>query len=230
MRMAIVEDEPIVRSMLWIICAAQLGHEVAGEAESGRQAVDVVLAQRPDLVLLDLALPDITGLEVVERVRRERPEQRWLVITAHVNDVTIYRAEQAGVRGFLWKCDARPERLREAIDAVGAGRTWYCPVSRAVRDARLADPGAFSKILSPREQWMLALIGRGLSDAEIAAEHGLSPATAQKHRSNLLRKLGVAGSAKLTAYAIEHGFARFGPVRPGPWLGPTAAPSSRRFG
>ena len=70
---------------------------------------------------------------------------------------------------------------------------------------------------------MLALIGRGLSDAEIAAEHGLSQATAQKHRSNLLRKLGVAGSAKLTAYAIEHGFARIGPVRPGPRLSPTAA-------
>ena len=70
---------------------------------------------------------------------------------------------------------------------------------------------------------MLALIGRGLSDAEIAAEHGLSPATAQKHRTNLLRKLGVAGSAKLTAYAIEHGFAPFGRVRPGPWLGPTTS-------
>jgi hypothetical protein len=67
---------------------------------------------------------------------------------------------------------------------------------------------------------MLALIGRGLSDAEIAAEHGLYPAKAQKHRSNLLRKLGVEGSAKLTAYAFEHGFPRFGPVRPGPWLGP----------
>jgi hypothetical protein len=70
---------------------------------------------------------------------------------------------------------------------------------------------------------MLALIGRGLSDAELAAEHGLSPATAQKHRSNLLRKLGVVGSAKVTADAIELGFARFGPIRPGPWLGPTAA-------
>lgn len=194
------------REVLRKICEVDLPHKVIGEAGDGRQAVDVVSQLKPDLVLLDLHLPTLDGFGVIEEIRKNLPEVAVLVLSSHCDDYTIFRAERAGIQGFVDKNTNTITALKEAIAAVAAGKPSFSEAFKRLRARRHSDPQAFDKVLGNREREILSLVGQSLRDSEISARLGISEQTVEKHRLNIIRKLGVGNTTELVRYAREHGF------------------------
>jgi DNA-binding NarL/FixJ family response regulator len=205
-KIAIVEDHRMFREVLRKVCAEELGYAVVGEADDGGRAVSLVTQTRPDIVLMDLSLPTLDGFGVVEAIRAEHPAVRVLVLSSHCDEFTVFRAERARVQWFVDKNTNSVAAVRAALEAVAAGRVWYSESFLAAKAARHRDPQSFDKLLSTREQAVLALIGVPLEDREIARQLGIAAETVEKHRFNILRKLGLGGAKELVRYAREHGF------------------------
>jgi DNA-binding NarL/FixJ family response regulator len=199
------------RDVIRKICTTQFGHSVVGETDSGVTAVELILSVQPDVVILDLSLPDMDGFNVVDRVLKVLPSLRILVVSSHCDDYTLFRVEKSGVHGFIDKNSNTVDTLQEALTAVAAGRVYFSAAFQAAKLARRNDPRSFTKVLSEWERAILSLIGQGLSDDEIGERLNLSPRTVQTHRSHLLRKLDLKGTPKLIAFAIEHGFTQVTP-------------------
>jgi DNA-binding NarL/FixJ family response regulator len=208
MKIVLVEDQAIVRDAIRTECVRDFGHEVVGEADSGTGAVDLIVRLRPDAVILDLGLPGMDGFAVAALVRHALPQVRILVLSGLIDDHAIFRIEKAGVHGFVDKNASTLASLKEALAALADGKTWFSPAYQAARAARQKNPRSIEKLLSETERHILSLIGQGLTDEEIGQRLAISSTTAQTHRSNILQKLNVNGTAKLVAYAIRHGFAR----------------------
>jgi len=205
-RIVIVEDHLMFREVLRKVCGEELGHEVVAEAADGRQAVEVVAASRPELVLLDLHLPGLGGFEVVEEIRKSLPRLRVLVLSSHCDEYTVFEAERVHVNGFVDKNTNTVATLKQAIEAVAAGRIWFSETFLRVKAARHRDPRSFDKLLTDRERSVLTLLGEPLADHEVAQQLGIAPETVEKHRFNILRKLDLATTTELVRYAREHGF------------------------
>ena len=201
------------REVLRKVCAQELRHEVVGEAGDGRSAVLLVLEMKPDLVLLDLHLPNLDGFAVVDALQLAMPRVRILVLSSHCDDYSVFRAEKARVHGFVDKNTNTVAVLKEAITAVGEGGRFFSATFRRIKAARHRDTHSFDKLLTDRERTVLALIGEPLNDPEIAARLGLSEETVEKHRSNIRHKLDLHGAAELVRYAQDHGFTLSGPRR-----------------
>lgn len=208
MKLVIIEDQAIVREAIKTECVRNFGHEVVGEADSGTAAVDLIVRLRPDAVILDLGLPGMDGFAVAALVRRALPEVRILVLSGLIDDNAVLRIEKTGVHGFVDKNASTLASLKEALVALANGKTWFSPAYQAARTARHRNPRAIEKLLSETERHILSLIGQGMTDEEIGHRLGISSTTAQTHRSNILHKLNISGTAKLVAYAIRHGFTR----------------------
>ena len=193
------------REVLRKVCAEELRHEIAGEAGDGRTAVGLALTTSPDLVLLDLHLPNLDGFGVVEALRKIAPEIRILVLSSHCDEYTVWRAERARVLGFVDKNTNTVATLKDAIAAVSAGRTYFSDTFKRVKAARIKDAQSFDKVLTNRELDVLALVGVPLNDDEIAHQLKLSAGTVAKHRFNALRKLELRSSSELVRYARDHG-------------------------
>ena len=194
------------REVLRKVCAQELRHRVVGEAKDGQEAVPMILAADPDLVLLDLHLPGLDGFDVVAALRAARPAIRILVLSSHCDDYTVYRAEKAHLQGFVDKNTNTVAVLKKAITTVGEGRTYFSPEFLRRKEQRQKDPMSFDKLLTDRERSVLALLGRPLHNSEAAIRLGVAEETVEKHRFNIMRKLGLQGSAELVRYAQEHGF------------------------
>ncbi len=208
MKIAIVEDERLFREVLRKACATDLGHEVAGEAGTGREALLVVPAATPDLVILDINLPDMDGLDVLRQLRRRRALLKVLLISSYFDEYTLYRIERAAVQGFIDKSTNTVAELGLAISAIEGGSTYFPSLFKEARRAHSRDPLAFDKVLTDREQTVLGLVGEPLSDAEIAAHLNLSPDTVEKHRFNIMRKLGLRSRAESARFARRCGLTR----------------------
>lgn len=206
------------REVLRKICEHDLRLPVVGEAPDGRKAVEVVAATKPDLVLLDLHLPHLDGFEVLAQIRKAVPEVAVLVLSSHCDDYTVFRAEQAGVQGFVDKNTNSIEGLKAAIASVSQGKPTFSEAFRRIRAERKADPNAFDKVLGNRERTVLALVGQSLKDSEIATRLGISEQTVSTHRLNIIHKLGLANTTELVRYAREHGFTLEAPKRDGAML------------
>lgn len=198
-RLLVVDDHHVVRSGL----AASLGLEddlqVVGEAESGAAVPALARKHRPDVILMDLRMPGGNGIEATAALRAEMPEARVLMFTTFDGDEEIYRAMQAGARGYLLKSAPRAELLA-AIRAVAAGER-YLPAALAQRLAgRIGTPD-----VSERELEVLRLIARGKANKEIAAALGIGDETVKRHVSNLFVKMGVADRAQATSEGIRRG-------------------------
>lgn len=193
------------REVLRKVCAEELRHEIVGEAGDGRTAVGLALTTSPDLVLLDLHLPNLDGFGVVEALRKIAPEIRILVLSSHCDEYTVWRAERARVLGFVDKNTNTVATLKDAIAAVSAGRTYFSDTFKRVKAARIKDAQSFDKVLTNRELDVLALIGVPLNDDEIAHQLKLSAGTVAKHRFNALRKLELRSLSELVRYARDHG-------------------------
>jgi len=216
MRIVIVEDLLMFREAIAKACEREFGYTVLAEADSGAQAIEAVVSVQPDVLILDLSLPDMDGFAVIDRIRASACPPKILVLSAYSDDYTVFRVEKANVHGFVDKRQNAIAVLREALQAIAAGGTYFSPTYENARRARHADPDSFDKILSESEQRILCLIGEGLADEEIGQKLRISPRTVQTHRHNILRKLRISGTPKLIAFAMRHGFTtRNPPLNPG---------------
>ncbi len=212
-RIIIVEDHLIFRDILRKVCAVELRHDVVAEAADGATAVELIRRLRPDLALLDLQLPALGGFEVIAAAAASSPATKFVILSSHCDAFTVHRAEEAGVHGFVDKNTSSVEAVKRALGEVGRGSTWFSPAFLAIRTALRRDPDAFDKLLTKRECEVLCRAGIPLSDEAIGAELGISRETVEKHRSNIMRKLGVATNLELVRYAQSNGFTLG--VRPG---------------
>jgi DNA-binding NarL/FixJ family response regulator len=217
-RIVIIEDHLMFREVLRRICEVELRLLVVGEADDGKRAVEVVNTAKPDMVLLDLHLPNLDGFGVIEEIRRSLPEVLILVLSSHCDDYTVFRVERANIQGFVDKNTNSVAGLKQAISAVAAGRSSFSEAYRRVRAKRHSDPHAFDKLLGNRERTVLALVAQSLRDSEIAERLAISEQTVSTHRLNIIRKLGLSNTTELVRYARDHGFTLSAPPGDGAML------------
>ncbi|NJC70046.1 response regulator transcription factor [Planosporangium thailandense] len=215
-RVVLVDDEAMVRVGLRMVLTAEPDIEVVGEAPDGASAVDVVASTRPDVVLMDIRMPHVDGIEGARRVLAGHPDVRVVVLTTFDEDDYVEAALRAGVSGFLLKVSP-PEQLIEAVRTVATGGGLLDPsVTLRVIESFAAAPSvrtpraAVLDTLTERERDVLRLVARGLSNAEIAGQLYLGEATVKTHVSSVLAKLGVRDRVQAVVAAYETGL-----VRPG---------------
>lgn len=202
----LIEDQDLFRLVQSRVCR-EIGLCVVGETRNGVDAIAIVQRLKPDLVLVDLQLDGCSGFTVIENISRWMSSTRILIMSAHCDDMTVYRIESMHVGGFLHKsCDLN--ELKRAIKMLSDGRTYYSNVYYQIRAQRVGDAASFDKILSAREQEILSFIGLSYTDEEIALRLGISASTVKTHRKHLLAKLGYKTTSKLIAYARFHGFTK----------------------
>jgi len=214
-RVAIADDHAVVRQGLRTFLELQDGMDVVGEAADGEEAVALVERTAPDVVLLDLVMPRVDGLEAIRRIRECAPATRVLVLTSFADDRTVLPAVRAGAAGYLLK-DVQPPELAEAIRTVHAGEALLAPTvatmlveQLAAEDGAATGPGGAPSNapshLTPRELEVLAEIARGRANKAIAFDLGVSERTVKTHVSNILGKLGFSDRTQAAVYAVEHG-------------------------
>ena len=201
-RIAVVDDHPVVRHGLRRIIESQPDMEVVAEAENGLQAVRVILAERPDVTLMDLRMPGAEAPEAIAAVHAVDPDARIIVLTTFDGDEDVHRAVQAGARGYLLK-DTFPEGMLEAIRHVHAGRALFGPEL----SARLAER-ADQEPLSERELAVLALVAHGLTNREIQVSLSLPEGTLKNHLRHIFDKLGVTNRTEAAHVAVQRGVIR----------------------
>jgi DNA-binding NarL/FixJ family response regulator len=202
-RVLVVDDHPVVRHGLIAILRYEPGIEVVGDAADGAEAVRLILERRPDVVLLDLRLPQLSGIEVMRQVRAQAPQVRFLVLTTYDTDEYIAPALAAGAQGYLLK-DALPEELSRAVRALAQGGAALEPAVAARLLERMSEAER-DEDLSARELEVLRLLVAGSSNKAIASQLGLSENTVKSHISHIFGKLGVQSRAEAVAAALQRG-------------------------
>jgi DNA-binding NarL/FixJ family response regulator len=209
-RVVIADDQALVRTGFRMILTSG-GIEVVGEAADGAEAVAVVRRQRPDVVLMDIRMPTMDGLEATRRIIAQAPDCRVLMLTTFDLDRYVYSALAAGASGFLLK-DVTPEHLVAAVRLVDTGDALLAPsITRRLVERFAGQPAAAPAVhrdlavLTPREREVLTLMGRGRSNAEIAAELTLSEATVKTHVARIFAKLSLRDRAQAVVLAYETG-------------------------
>jgi DNA-binding NarL/FixJ family response regulator len=198
-RVLVVDDHPLVRRGIEHILASETDIEMAGEANDGKEGVERFLECRPDVVLMDLRMPKVDGIEAARLLRQLDPDVRIIALTSYDGDQDIYRALEAGIRGYILKEMAHAE-VGNAIRAVHSGRRLV-PAEVAERLSK-----HFPKVaLTPREVEVLGHVARGMSNKEIAFSLSTATGTIKMHLQNILRKLGTSDRTQAVTIAIERG-------------------------
>jgi DNA-binding NarL/FixJ family response regulator len=209
-RVVIADDQRVVREGLTMLIGLIDDVEIVGTAADGAEAVRLAAALQPDVVLMDLRMPELDGAEATRRIRTSRPETQVLVLTTYADDASLFPALRAGARGYLTK-DASAEEIEQAIRALDAGRTHLDPaIQQRLISAVVETPAALGGIpddLTAREIEVLKLIAAGLSNAEIAAALVVSGATVKTHVNHIFQKIDVRDRAQAVRYAYLHGIA-----------------------
>jgi len=207
----LAEDHTIVREGLRKMLEMEDDFEVVGEAENGRQAVALVKKLRPAVVVMDIAMPLLNGLEATREILEVFPSTRILILTAHSDDAYVKNATESGAVGFLLK-QASAHVLSEGIREVNKGHTFFGPfIAKLLPERkrksldRAGQPKPREARLTSREMEVLQLIAEGKANKEMAAELGISATTIEKHRAKIMNKLNIHGPAGLTRYAISAG-------------------------
>jgi DNA-binding NarL/FixJ family response regulator len=203
-RIVIADDHEIVRSGLRAIIETRPEWIVSGEATNGQQAVALTLETRSDVVIVDYSMPLMSGLEVSRRLKVLQPSTEVLILTMHENEELLTEAILAGVRGFLFKTDAR-KHLIFAIEALLEGRPYFTSVlmEKLLHDYQSNKQNRLDTLLTPREQSVVQLIAEGHTNRSISTVLKLSVKTVETHRASAMRKLGVSSTAELVRYAIR---------------------------
>ncbi|GLP64873.1 DNA-binding response regulator [Streptomyces sp. TUS-ST3] len=213
LRVVVADDQALVRTGFRMIIDARDDLEVVGEASDGREAVRLTREERPDVVLMDVRMPVLDGIEATRRIVADGSAARVLVLTTWDLDAHVVAALRAGASGFLLK-DIRPAELVDAIRLTARGDALLAPsvtrrvLDRFLRTAPDLEPPPGLESLSGREREVLTLIGQALSNAEIAARLGLSEATVKNHLTAVLRKLGLRDRVQAVVAAYDHGLVR----------------------
>jgi two-component system, NarL family, response regulator NreC len=209
-RILIADDHGIVRTGLKLLLDRIPEMEVAGEAADGREAVRLAAELRPDIVIMDIAMPRLNGLQAAAQVIHENPRTGVIFLSMHTDESYIVKALDAGARGYLLK-DNADEDIERAIRAVASGKPFFSP---AIAQAMLEDDVRLMRkrgvqdsydLLTEREREILQLLGEGKSNKETAAVLNLSPYTVETHRTNLMQKLGLHNTAEIVLYAVRKG-------------------------
>jgi DNA-binding NarL/FixJ family response regulator len=209
LRILIADDHPLFRKGMRTLLAAAQDTEIAGEATTGQEAIELADSLQPDVILMDLQMPGINGIEATRQILHSSPHIRILVVTLFEDDSSVFTALRAGARGYILK-DAKEEEIVRAIRAVGSGEAIFSPViaTRLIDFFATQRPGVSKEIfptLTDREREILFLIARGFTNTDIAKQLGLSVKTINNYVSNIFSKLQVADRAQAIIRARDAG-------------------------
>ena len=208
-RVLIADDHEVVRQGILSLVKMLNQFEVCGEATDGRDAVQKAKELRPDIVIIDIGMPQLNGLDATRQIMRERPSTKVLVLTMHDSEQVVREVLEAGARGYLLKSDAGRD-LVSALEALQLNKTFFTTkisemVLASFLNSRTMEPTPSNALgLTSREREVIQLVAEGKSTKEVAVTLGLSVKTADTHRSNLMRKLGVHSVSELVLYAIRN--------------------------
>jgi DNA-binding NarL/FixJ family response regulator len=209
LRILVADDHEVARQGIRALLESHAGWEVCAEAKDGREAVEGANKYKPDVLLLDIGMPNLNGLDAARQILSITPDARILILTIHDSEQVVREVLAAGARGFLLKSDAGRD-LMAAVEALEHRRTFFTPkVAQMMLDGYLrpheeTDPSG-QCVLTPREREVIQLVAEGRTTKEIATALSLSVKTAETHRTNLMRKLDLHSVADLTLYAVRNG-------------------------
>lgn len=209
LRIMVADDHEVVRRGLRSLLEAQPGWQVCAEASDGREVLQKALELKPDIIVLDVAMPNLNGLETTRQVLKTNPKTRVLILTLHDSDQLIREVLSAGASGFLLKTDAARD-LVSAVDALRQNKTYFTSrvASMVLNGFLKGGTGAIMSEsispLTPREREITQLLAEGKSTKEVATILGLSVKTAETHRSNIMRKLELHSVSELVLYAVRN--------------------------
>jgi DNA-binding NarL/FixJ family response regulator len=204
----VADDHSIVREGIRALIEGENDIKVCAEASDGREVIEQVEKHQPNIVILDITMPRLSGLETLEHIRSKHPGVKTILLSMHADPPMIQNAISLGVDGYVLK-NSRSSEILAAIRAVVRGGSYFSPtvareIVAQVRDPRPAGDQPFS-ILSGREREVLHLIAEGFAAKEVAAQLNISTKTVEAHRTSLMRKLGVRKATELVRYAVRHG-------------------------
>jgi DNA-binding NarL/FixJ family response regulator len=209
LRILIADDHEVARKGIRSLLESHAGWEVCGEARDGREAVECATRLKPDVLLLDVGMPNLNGLDATRQILALNPDARILILTVHDSEQVVREVLAAGARGFLLKSDAGRD-LVAAVEALQHRRTFFTSsVAQMMLEGYLrpndeADASG-QRVLTPREREVIQLVAEGKTTKEVATALRLSVKTAETHRTNLMRKLDLHSVAALTLYAVRNG-------------------------
>jgi DNA-binding NarL/FixJ family response regulator len=206
LRVLIADDHGIVRSGLRLLLERQPDIEVIAEAADGAEARDLAARERPDLAILDVRMPKLTGLQVTREIKRQTPETAVLILSMHDDERYLFEALKAGASGYVLKTQADTD-LMEAIRAVQRGEPFLTPAAQQalIKDVLERGREASEEELTPREEEIVKLVAEAHTTRQIAEILHLSEKTVENHRGNAMRKLGMRDRVELVRYAIRRG-------------------------
>jgi two-component system, NarL family, response regulator NreC len=209
-RILLADDHQLMRSGIRLMLERESDLSVVGEASDGREAVALAKSMRPDVVVMDIGMANLNGIEAAQQVTQNRPEVAIVMLSMHSDESYVLRALKAGARGYLLKDSAEADLIK-AVHAVAAGKSFFSPaVSKVLLDdyvRKLKRSGADDAydLLTPREREVLQLVAEGKSNKDIANLLNLSVYTVESHRSNFMEKLNLRGLPELILYAVRKG-------------------------
>jgi DNA-binding NarL/FixJ family response regulator len=209
-RVLIADDHPLIRSGLRALLGREKEFEVVGEAADGYQALELVEQLKPDVVMLDISMPRLNGIDVAKKISETTPSTRVIIVSIHSDEGYVLRALKAGAKGYLLKASPEGDILN-AVRAVAAGQAYLSPemsrllVEEYVREMRCRGVEDSYDLLSIREKEILQLLASGTSNRQIADMIHVSVATVETHRTNIFQKLGIHSLPELILYAVRKG-------------------------
>ncbi len=209
-RVLVADDHTIIRSGIRLLLERETGFEVVAEASDGRQAVELADKERPDVVMLDIGMPNLNGIEATKQITARLPQTKVIVLSMHSDEAYVLKALRAGARGYLLK-DSAESDIMNAIRAVQQGKAYFSPeISRMLMDdymRQLQQRGMDDSydLLTTREREILQMLAEGKTNKEIASMLNLSPYTVETHRSHILQKLNLHTLPELILYAVRKG-------------------------
>jgi DNA-binding NarL/FixJ family response regulator len=213
LRILVADDHDIIRRGLKQLLTAKPGWEVCAEAKNGREAVALAGQHKPEVVVMDISMPELNGLEAARQIKKQLPKTEVVILTLHFSDQLVHDIVEAGARAYIMKSDADRD-LVAAVEAVSHRRSFFTPKAAEMvlngfrkRTATPATPEApqeYRNRLTPREREIVQLLAEGKSSKEVAAALGISVKTAETHRANIMRKLEIHSVSELVLYAVKN--------------------------
>lgn len=211
MRILVADDHDIIRRGLKELLTSRAGWEVVAEAKTGREAVALTEQYKPDIVVLDVSMPDLNGLDAARRIHKAFPKIGILILTLHFSDMLVRNIVEAGARAYIMKSDADRD-LISAVEALGNRRTFFTARAADMLFNDFSQPGTSTSEpqaitrdrLTPREREIVQLLAEGKSSKEVAVALGISVKTAETHRANIMRKLELHSVSEVVRYAVKN--------------------------
>jgi DNA-binding NarL/FixJ family response regulator len=210
LRILVADDHDIIRRGLKSLLAAKPDWEVCAEAKNGREAIALAEEHKPDVVVMDVSMPELNGLEAVRHIRKSLPKTEVVVLTLHFSDQLVHDLVEAGAKGYIMKSDADRD-LVAAVEALSVRRTFFTPKAGEMvlngfkkKDINPDGEREFRNRLTMREREIVQLLAEGKSSKEVAVALGISVKTAETHRANIMRKLELHSVSELVRYAVKN--------------------------